>query len=179
VSFPVSIGGGMMWNTTGGQPWNFSTPLNASQPCLSGSARWQGIDCSANNDHITSLLLSDFGMIGTLPVSLCDLFALDVLSFAQNKLYGQVPSCVSRLSALTVMDFKDNALSGPLPDSLWEMTQLLGLNVYNNRITGTLPTGVGNLHQLMILSLAANLMSGELPGELGKLRSVMYAPIGM
>jgi hypothetical protein len=177
-SYSISIDG-MVWNTTEGQPWNFSFPLTSSEPCLPGTDRWQGVSCSVDNDHITSLMLPTFGLNGSIPSDLCDLYALNLVSLAANFLHGPIPSCISRLSALVILDLKNNTLSDSIPDSLWELTQLKWLNVFNNYLTGTLSTGVGNLPQLRMLALAANLMTGELPSELGRLENVVYAPLGM
>lgn len=164
---------------TGGQPWNFSTPLSSSQPCLDGDARWQGVNCSANNDHISDLFLPLFGMNGTLPSTLCDLSALSMLTLSANMLHGAIPSCISKLTALSVLNLQNNLLSGPIPDSLWDMTQLEWLQLFRNRLSGPLSPGVGNLLQMKMLSLASNLLSGELPAEINKLHSVVYVPIGM
>ena len=177
----ISFDEGMMGmeNIISGQPWNFSSPLSASTPCLPGSARWQGVNCSINNDHITGLFLPTLGLNGTLPVSLCDLFALRSILFAVNILHGAIPSCISRLTALTMFHISNNFISGEIPDGLWDLSQLEWLQLVDNRLTGTLSSGVGNLLQLRMLGLGSNLLSGKLPRELGKLHSVVYAPIGM
>jgi hypothetical protein len=161
-----------------GQPWNFSTPLNASQPCLQGADRWQGVNCSNTDDSITGLFLPSFGMNGTISTSFCDLFALQLVTFASNMLHGELPSCISRLTALSVLDLKRNELTGPIPESVWDMTQLRILVLLNNRLTGTLSPAVGKLTHVWMLDLASNLLSGPLPTELGMLQSLEYLPIG-
>jgi hypothetical protein len=162
---------------TGGSPWVFASPLNETQPCLPGSARWRGLNCSAT-DHITGIILPFSGLNGTLPSGMCDLTALTVFSVTDNSLYGEIPSCISKLSDLILLDLKSNSLSGPVPDAMWELTQLQILALFHNHFTGSLASGVGNLTNLIMLNLASNLFSGQLPSELGRLREIVYLPIG-
>ena len=161
-----------------GQVWNFTVPLNSSEPCLSGDDSWQGVNCSASGDHITHIFLPAFGVTGTLPNSICDLSALQFLSLNANQLHGTIPSCVSRMTALTTLTLTNNSFTGEIPSALWELTQLRVLSLFNNHLTGTLPPAVGDLPSLLMLSLAFNLLSGSLPAEMGKLGNVVYAPIG-
>ena len=161
-----------------GQPWNFTDPVNESEPCLPGEGRWQGVNCTGDLKHIDGLYLPLKLLNGTLPDSLCEMFALKFLYLGGNLIRGELPNCMSRLTQLDEFDFHFNHLTGRIPDSIWNMTRLRWFSVYHNKMTGELSPLIGNMVNLEMLSLATNFFSGQLPSELGFLQTVHYAPIG-
>jgi hypothetical protein len=145
------------WSWTGVR-WNFTE--SAVNPC---EQHWQGVNCTystAQQCHVSSLVLIDNRMNGTLPSSLDLLINLAILSIqnnfllkgsipkslchmnditelilANNSLHGSIPSCLQQVN-MQYLDLSYNQLRGLIPSSLCNMTKLISLELNNNQLTG-------------------------------------------
>ena len=97
---------------TDGASWTQDHGWLASvDPC-----EWHGIGCKDN--EITSIILPDNGLSGTLPSSLSSLENLQTLNLSENNLHGSIPQEYVALSQLTTLDLSSNQLTGVLPLSV-------------------------------------------------------------
>ena len=93
--------------------------------------------------------LNHNSLSGNVPLALCQLQHLNVLTLHQNKLVGTLPQCLSpQLHILTV---HENALSGVLP-SFINFTKLDSLTLFRNQFKGrlTLPHVAPRLSNLLV-----------------------------
>lgn len=102
----------------------------------------------ASDGSVTSILLFNVGLTGSIHSAIGVLSALTALSLARNALVGSVPSTVGQLTALVSLELNDNAnLVGTLPTQLLALTALTSLNARGCRLSGALPS-LGSLPKL-------------------------------
>jgi hypothetical protein len=114
--------------------------------------------------HVSSLLLDNWGLVGSLPDELGHLTALTSLSVARNHLSGSIPATVGNCEKLTNVDVSGNQLTGNLPVSLGRLSLLTSLVLgassaqtsYCNALSGTLPAEMRGLLRLRRLDVTAN-----------------------
>jgi Leucine-rich repeat (LRR) protein len=174
--------GGEAWNWSDdverdGPVWNFSLPLDETTPCKEGAV-WQQVVCSqpsgstASIQHILELNLTQFGVHGTLPMSIGNLSALRFLSFKENSLRGRLPATLSLLSALETLWVDFNSLTGHIPSIVGDMGALRDLDMDNNQFTGPLPSEVGKLSALQYMDVDNNFLSGTIPPAMQYMRNL-------
>lgn len=130
-----------LYDGTGGPTWFTATNWTVTTtPCAADGSGWFGVSCS--NGRVTSLLLQD------------------------NNLSGSLPPMIAALSELQLLGLSDNELSGPLPSTLVLLNKLEGLFLARNRLQGSIPEGLGGLLQLQSLYLNGNMFSGSVPDAL-------------
>ena len=78
---------------------------------------------------------------------------------------GTIPPSLGNFTALEVLDFSDdrNNLWGSLPPALGKLTNLRQLDVHQAMLTGTIPYELGNLRGLTDLILTGNQLEGCIP----------------
>ena len=91
--------------------------------------------------HLTSLILSQNKLSGTLPSELFvglgnNLVALDI---GNNMLAGTIPSEIGKLQHLASLNAEANLLEGSLPLEMNRLSPNLKLNLTQNLLTGTVP----------------------------------------
>ena len=82
-----------------GYPWNVTDWPNQN-PC-SVSTPWQGVDCTKQTNSIssvTTLILNDYDLHGTLPTSIGNLTSLEYFSLGSNRLTGSIPTEVGQMN---------------------------------------------------------------------------------
>jgi Leucine-rich repeat (LRR) protein len=152
--------------------WHF--PSSESVPC---SDSWQGLICEAGSRLsspcvLNGIVLSFYGLSGTIPSSLQSLGTLTQLELDSNSLEGTVPTQLAVLTALEDLYLYKNRLDGPIPSQLGLLTNLLSLQMFGNSLTLEIPSELGNLLLLQVLALSGNLVSGGVPSNLGQLTSL-------
>ena len=147
-----------------------SGTLNWSGSTAIGS--WDGVTVDGSPLRVTSLVLSDSQLTGTIPPELGNLNNLERLSLTRNQLTGDIPPELSLLTNLQLLALGGNQLSGEVPSSLGNITNLEELYLWGNQLTGPIPVGLGTLNNLQFLSLYGNQLSGEIPAELGSLANL-------
>ncbi|PRQ18505.1 putative non-specific serine/threonine protein kinase [Rosa chinensis] len=126
--------------------------------------------------NLTTLVLSNAGLSGSLPIQVWDLFF--GLDLSMNQIHGKLPNLSStsldyvNLSSnlfsgaapiLEYLDISKNLLSGELPNCWMQFQNLYLFNFGKNKLSGKIPSSLGNLQKIDILRLHDNNFSGELP----------------
>ncbi|WP_420442291.1 hypothetical protein [Candidatus Palauibacter sp.] len=132
---------------------------------------WYGIEADSLG-RVTTVDLSNNGLVGTVPAELADLSRLEVLNLRENELTGPLPAAIGNLARLRQLDLGRTELSGEIPATLGELVHLRELNLDYVPFTGSIPSDLGALAELRFLNLFRNRLTGAVPAELGNLRSL-------
>jgi hypothetical protein len=148
------------YSGTQGEHWTDNTGWEGS---AGTECQWFGIDCSAGEEHVTGMTLTQNNLVGPFPeiASLTKLQAIDV---AINQLAGPIPT-LNTLADLRFFDAFANQLSGSIPD-LAGLHQLAEFDVSLNRLSGPIPDLAG-LGQLAFFDVMDNRLSGAVPALTG------------
>ncbi|KAL3733940.1 hypothetical protein ACJRO7_023316 [Eucalyptus globulus] len=135
-------------------------------------------DCASTCDidnttacHVTSIVLNDQSLSGTLPRRLFRLPFLENFDVTRNYLNGTIPKewGSTKLRNISVLG---NRLTGPIPKELGNISTLEVLVVEINQLSGPLPPELGNLSRLRRLCLSSNNFTGELPPRFAELTAL-------
>ena len=122
--------------------------------------------------NLESLVISEIGLLGTIPKEIGHLSKLTHLDLSNNFLQGQVPHSIDNLRQLNYLDISLNFIKGSIPPELWLLKNLTFLDLSNNRFNGEIPSSLGNLKQLEELDISSNYIQGSIPIELGFLKNL-------
>ncbi len=153
-----------LYDATGGDSWTNNTGWKSDDPL----GDWHGVTTNANG-RVTSLLLENNTLTGTIPAELGRLSSLSLLALYNNTLTGSIPAELGDLRVLTTLNLYDNTLTGSIPTELGRLNTLTHLNVRRNTLTGPIPSELGGLSNLRVLALDNNNLMGTVPTELGQL----------
>ncbi len=162
-----------LYNATNGPNWDSETDSDLTNDWdFSGSVTsdWEGV--SVANGHVTTLLLVDNNMVGTIPTSIGNLTFLQHLDLQSNELSGGIPDGIGNLSSLTTLSIGNNNISGSIPSTIGNMTALKSLYLYRNQLSGSIPSELQNLVNLNSMWLYDNSLSGTIPFEFGNLQNL-------
>ncbi|GKY97916.1 hypothetical protein MPSEU_000749600 [Mayamaea pseudoterrestris] len=122
----------------------------------------------------SQLLLSDNGLIGSIPLELALLTDLNVVKVGSNALYGDISDILwASWSGARALEFQFNYnLTGTLPSVIGEFSNLMFLNIQANRFYGTLPSQIGRLSALWLFTAPQNEFTGSIPREIGRMKSL-------
>lgn len=156
-----------LYNTTGGENWNYSDGWLQSAAVCS----WTGVSCNAG--RVSWLSLYDNRLTGTLPPEFSNLTGLTGLSLDSNFLTG-LPGEIGDLTALTFLSMGNNQLTS-LPSEIGNLTRTTSVWLANNLLT-SLPNSIGNMNNLQTLALSHNQLNA-LPPQIGNLSQLaaLYA----
>ena len=132
-------------------------------------AAWDDVTLSGSPLRVTSLVLSDSQLTGTIPPELGNLNNLERLNLTRNQLTGDIPPELSLLTNLQLLALGGNQLTGPIPTWMGSLAKLQELQLWGNQFTGAIPPELGNLPGLVKLGLSENQLTGPIPAELGSL----------
>ena len=132
-------------------------------------AAWDGVTLSGSPLRVTSLVLSDSQLTGTIPPELGNLNNLERLNLTRNQLTGDIPPELSLLTNLQLLALGGNQSTGPIPTWLGSLAKLQELQLWGNQFTGAIPPELGNLPGLVKLGLSENQLSGPVPTWMGSL----------
>ncbi|CAN4112154.1 unnamed protein product [Withania somnifera] len=156
---------------------------NDATPCL-----WTGVTCAPDMFRVTSLVLPNSKLVGsvpeelgfiqhlhtidlsnnflngTLPLSLLNASELQVLSLSSNGISGELPESIGGLKSLKLLNLSVNALAGNLQQKLSSLENLKVVSLRNNHFSGAVPSG---FQFVEVLDLSSNLLNGTLPDEFG------------
>ncbi|CAI0546286.1 unnamed protein product [Linum tenue] len=126
--------------------------------------------------RLRNLHLSDNTLNGTIPLSICKMADLQVLSLRNNYLSGELPDCWRDLStsSLWVVDVSNNSLSGEIPSSMGLLRSLGMLLLSENNLVGEIPSSLQNCSALTSIDLGENQLSGEIPSWLAENLSATF-----
>ncbi|KAK3430973.1 hypothetical protein EUGRSUZ_E02192, partial [Eucalyptus grandis] len=155
-------------------------------------------DAVANLSSLTSLVLQNCNLRGTLPTTIFELPRLQLLDLSGNpelsghlpefhlgspikslslpwtNFSGNIPSSIGNLTQLTMLDFRHNKLSGEIPSSLGKLVRLSYLNLGMNLLFGEIPASLTNLTNLTSLDFHDNQLIGQIPAEITSLTRLIY-----
>ena len=169
-----------LYESTNGSRWKNN--VQGNQPWLvddtnSSIKDWRGV--ATDGSRVTTLILEENCLRGTLPPEIGDLVHLRDLILHRNSrlgcgdLEGPIPPSLGGLTELMILDLSENNLNRVIPAALGDgLLQLDILNLSRNRLSGGIPTSLGKLTNLTELDLSNNRLKGEIPAELGNLTNL-------
>mmetsp|Transcript_13690 Transcript_13690/g.34430 ORF Transcript_13690/g.34430 Transcript_13690/m.34430 type:complete len:821 (+) Transcript_13690:219-2681(+) len=120
---------------------------------------------------VTSIVLADQNLKGSIVTELTVLPMLQVLDLSHNELQGTVSEGFGSLQTLRL---QYNALQGNIPKNLFSSKSVMKeLNIGSNFMTGTIPDEVGLASQMTDLYLFGNKFTGSIP-RLGNMPIVNF-----
>ncbi|XP_057545309.1 putative leucine-rich repeat receptor-like serine/threonine-protein kinase At2g24130 [Amaranthus tricolor] len=119
------------------------------------------------NQNLTSLLLQENLIFGSLPLHLANITGLLQLNLTGNILNGTISREMSTLPHLQQLFLSHNFFTGEIPETLGYFKRIGLLDLSFNFFFGRIPESFGNLVQINSLFLNNNLLSGVIPPALG------------
>jgi hypothetical protein len=111
----------IFYDSTNGDSW--AVESNWADPNVSTCDK-DGVSCSANGD-VTSIILPERGLMGTLPPELGFLSHLKTLNVKGNVIGGKLPADL-RFAPLELLDVADNVITGFVPIGLCQKAGVNG-----------------------------------------------------
>ncbi|WOH04767.1 hypothetical protein DCAR_0624179 [Daucus carota subsp. sativus] len=142
--------------------WNY----NDINPCS-----WTGITCGqvglspADNFRVTSLVLPNSSLLGSIPEDLGLIQYLRTLDLSSNFMNGTLPGSLFNASELQVLSLSNNVISGELPKLIPGLKNLQVLNLSDNALAGKVPESLTSSQNLTVVSLRSNYFSGSVPSK--------------
>ncbi|KAK6115978.1 hypothetical protein DH2020_008247 [Rehmannia glutinosa] len=115
---------------------------------------------------LTKLYMGGNDIYGTIPSSIGELRALDLLNLSYCSLSGEIPSEIGLLNELRILGLANNKFSGELPNSLGNLQLLTRIDLSKNKLVGSMPNTLGNLQNLISMDLSDNMLNGSIPTEI-------------
>ncbi|KAJ6991519.1 receptor-like protein kinase HSL1 [Populus alba] len=139
---------------------------------------WYGVTCDKSTQRVTSLDLSNSGLMGPFPYFLCRLTNLKSVNLLNNSINSSLTSDIAACQSLEVLNLSENLLVGSLPESLSELKNLKELNLEMNNFSGGIPAKFGEFQKLEWISLTGNLLTGTVPSVLGNISTLQRLLLG-
>ena len=137
------------YQATGGGNWTNIGNWLSDKPL----GQWHGVSTNGQG-QVTHLSLRNNGLSGSLPSSLGNLEALQVLSLDRNSIGGSLPSQLGNLSNLKRLAMNRNSLAGSIPSGLGNLPNLSIIGLARNSLSGSVPSGFTSLANLQRLAIA-------------------------
>ena len=103
---------------------------------------WRDVTLGGTPQRVTGLILSGYGLSGSIPPELGGLTGLEYLDLGRNRLSGEIPQELGVLTNLRLLDLGRNGLSGEIPAELGGLPNLQSLWLQGNQLTGCIPAGL-------------------------------------
>ncbi|EFA84670.1 leucine-rich repeat-containing protein [Heterostelium album PN500] len=163
-----------LYDQCGGNDWTMKSNWKVSDPCTNN---WYGVICNPNG-QVTSLILEENNLVGSLPQQLENLIHLESIILDGNLLTGQIPNIFETMTNLSVIQLQNNLLEG---DISW--TEKLPLNITylwiaGNQFTGEIPKTWPKYTKLDLIFVELNRLEGTIPEEIGNMESLRLFDIG-
>ncbi|EYU36356.1 hypothetical protein MIMGU_mgv1a018150mg, partial [Erythranthe guttata] len=115
---------------------------------------------------LTKLYMGGNDIHGTIPSSIGELRALDLLNMSYCSISGEIPAEIGLLNELRVLGLAGNKLSGKIPNSLGNLQHLIKIDLSRNKFVGSVPNTFTNLQNLISIDLSDNMLNGSIPIEI-------------
>ena len=183
------------FDATHGSQWKIRTNWGQDATTI---CSWYGVTCLSNSTTglVSSIMLPDNNLNGTVPSALFDLQALEAIDFSKNRvdvkfdttgsngasaltdirLNDTMTSSLNGISGATnlqVLRASNAKISGDIPDELWTLLNIHTLELGKNNLTGSLSSNIGRLQNLVTLSLPENKLQGQIPEAIGSLSQLV------
>ncbi|RCV19574.1 hypothetical protein SETIT_3G396700v2 [Setaria italica] len=162
---------------------------------------WEGIRCRVKIPRrVTSLNLTNRGLVGQISPSLGNLTFLKFLFLDTNSFTGEIPPSLGQLRHLQAIILSNNTLQGRIPNLancsslkvLWlNGNNLVGkipadlpqgfrtLEISINNLTGAIPASLANVTTLRSLHCQYNYIVGNIPKEFAKMLGMLSVQLGV
>ena len=131
--------------------------------CSFGGVTCNIVSGSATYGRVVGIDVSSAWMSGSLPSTIGNLKAMQILKLNDNVLVGSIPSSIGTLTALTYLSLASNMLTGTIPSSIGGLLSLTNMNLGTNSITGSLPSSLSVMTKLRTVYLNTNSLVGTIP----------------
>eukprot|EP00026_Physarum_polycephalum_P014135 Phypoly_transcript_14613.p1 GENE.Phypoly_transcript_14613~~Phypoly_transcript_14613.p1 ORF type:complete len:217 (+),score=28.18 Phypoly_transcript_14613:312-962(+) len=122
-------------STSGPTEWIINKGWGTADPICT----WWGVSCSTSGSTFNLSLIGN-GLTGTIPNSLGQLgTSITSLLLDENRLEGTIPASLTNLTKLTQFDISQNNLTGTVPTGFGNLTGLHLFWISDNLLTGYLP----------------------------------------
>ncbi|KAL7610516.1 hypothetical protein Lser_V15G10003 [Lactuca serriola] len=153
--------------------WNDSLPF----------CEWRGVTSGRRHQRVTSLNISNWGLVGTLSPYVGNLSFLRYIMFANNQLHGGIPPEIGRLHRLRVLSLANNSFTEEIPANISSCSKLWYLDLSFNMLSGKIPNVFSSLGMIKALGFGKNNLTGGIPASIGNLTSLeqlslSYCPLG-
>jgi len=142
-----------------------NSSLTNKKPLDIGKQKWK-------NRRLVYLFLDD-SQLTSLPASIGNLSAIEVLSLNNNEIYN-IPEDWGNMTSLEGLSIDHNNID-EIPQNIWRLTKLKELHCNHNQIE-TLPESIGKLENLQRLHFAHNKLF-TLPETMGTLKRLEYLDV--
>ncbi|GAQ87379.1 L domain-like protein kinase superfamily [Klebsormidium nitens] len=126
-----------------------------TDPC---NTTWLGVRCT--RDRVTSLVLDNQTLDGTVSPSIAALTELTTLVLNYNRLGGVVPDMFGNMTNLRFLDLSQNRFGGRIPPSLGNASNLIAIVLSSNNFNQSIPTSFASLTKLQSLNVSSNDLHG-------------------
>ncbi|XP_008799579.2 leucine-rich repeat receptor-like serine/threonine-protein kinase BAM3 [Phoenix dactylifera] len=99
---------------------------------------------------------------------------LGQLNLSNNRLFGTIPSSIGNFSALQILLLGGNQFAGPVPPQVGLLKHVLKIDMSRNNFSGTIPPEMGDCLLLTYLDLSQNQLSGPIPARISQIRILNY-----
>ncbi|CAK8540209.1 unnamed protein product [Lathyrus sativus] len=148
--------------------WNSSTHF----------CKWHGIKCSPKHQRVTTLMLQEHNLHGSISPYIGNLSHIRFLNLANNSFNGNIPQEFGRLSRLRFLLLPNNSLGGEFPMNLTKCSELKIIDLSRNHLIGKIPSQIGSLRKLQIIYIDRNNFSGKIPPSVRNLSSLVIFETG-
>ncbi len=166
-----------LYENTSGENWYSHIDYDGSSDnwlTTEPISQWKGVSISSG--RVIALYLEENNLNGTLPASIGNLTALQILNLSNNELNGNLPAEVWNLNNLKELDISNNTFSGNLLSYVGNLNSLEILDLSSNNFKGEIPVQINQLIKLKKLILRRNQLNGALP-DLSNLSALTYLSI--
>ncbi|XP_078153507.1 leucine-rich receptor-like protein kinase family protein [Carex rostrata] len=125
--------------------------------------------------RLGQLNLSNNRLSGSLPISIGNFSALQILLVSGNQFTGQIPYQLGYLKHVLKIDMSQNNLTGNIPEEIGDCSSLTYIDVSRNGLTGSIPAGIAQIKILNYLNVSWNNLNGGIPKEIGFVKSLTSA----
>ncbi|KAJ4780926.1 Leucine-rich receptor-like protein kinase family protein [Rhynchospora pubera] len=99
---------------------------------------------------------------------------LGQLNLSNNRLFGSLPITIGNFSALQILLINGNQFTGEIPYQLGFLKHVLKIDMSQNNFTGSIPAEIGNCASLTYLDVSQNSLTGPIPAQIAQIKILNY-----